>query len=191
MVCSCGKYGLGYLPIVLLVNTGGCFITTYLIAAYSGHVSFEFPYISDTGSDPPESCIFTFFLSIGAFLAAAIIFIRYRHVADYNREDVNKVLRINKAAFYIGMVSPLGMLLVASFQNVNVLSVHILGAGGAFFGGCIYAWLQTLITYRMHTSTSLMLDARFLLSLFSSVSLIIGILTLQCCVHSSTRVDIL
>ena len=45
------------------------FILTYLVAVLFGHVVPGFPYISDTGTLPPESCIFGQFLTIGVFLS--------------------------------------------------------------------------------------------------------------------------
>ena len=45
-----------------------------------------------------------------------IVFVRYRHIVEYNREDVERVLRLNRFAFWVGMMSPLGMIMVGSFQ---------------------------------------------------------------------------
>lgn len=44
-------------------------IKSYLIAVLNNHVGAGFPYISDTGALPPESCVFGQFLTINAFLS--------------------------------------------------------------------------------------------------------------------------
>jgi len=40
-----------------------------LIAVLIGHVAPDWPYISDTGTIPPESCIFGQFLTFDALLS--------------------------------------------------------------------------------------------------------------------------
>jgi hypothetical protein len=40
---------------------------------FNEHVWPAFPYISDTGALPPESCIFGQALNIGAFLSKSIL----------------------------------------------------------------------------------------------------------------------
>ena len=39
----------------------------------NGHVYGAFPYISDTGTQSPESCIFAQFLTVDAFLGIFLI----------------------------------------------------------------------------------------------------------------------
>ncbi len=41
------------------------------------------PYISDTGTYPPESCIFAQFLNMGALLIGIDVYIRYKQVSLY------------------------------------------------------------------------------------------------------------
>ena len=57
---------LGYLPFCLTLLIGGGIVVCYCIAVSLGHVEAAFPYISDTGTFPPESCIFTLSLNCAA-----------------------------------------------------------------------------------------------------------------------------
>ena len=40
----------------------------YIIAVHYGHLTPFFPYISNTGGKPPESCIFTLICSISSII---------------------------------------------------------------------------------------------------------------------------
>lgn len=44
-------------------------VNRYIIAVYNEHVEPGFPYISETGSFSPESCIFGQFLNVAAFIS--------------------------------------------------------------------------------------------------------------------------
>ncbi|XP_046558590.1 DNA damage-regulated autophagy modulator protein 1-like [Haliotis rubra] len=138
------------LPIVLLISLPVfCFIT-YGIAVSLGHVNARFPYISDTGTHPPESCVFGFLQGLYAFLSVICVYIRYCHVKLWFLESGRKILHCtNVVALIVGMISALGVYLVANFQETNVLPVHLLGAFLAFAGGNVYCWIQTIMTFRM------------------------------------------
>jgi hypothetical protein len=56
------------LPYCMIAVTLACFATTYGIAVAKGDVYALFPYISDTGGSPPESCIFSLGLNTTAFI---------------------------------------------------------------------------------------------------------------------------
>lgn len=47
----------------------------YSISVLLGHTEPNFPYISDTGTYSPESCIFGQFVNIGAFLGKYVCFL--------------------------------------------------------------------------------------------------------------------
>ncbi|KAK6184519.1 hypothetical protein SNE40_006980 [Patella caerulea] len=124
-------------------------IISYTMAVLLGHVNAWFPYISDTGTRPPESCVFGFLLGIYALICAKAIHLRYRQVSIYYTDSNRNILLItNKVALFIGWSAALGIYLVANFQETNVLAVHLIGAFLAFMIGCVYMWVQTVISYR-------------------------------------------
>lgn len=127
---------------VLALGTLLSFITAYL----RRDVTIYLPYISETGGWPPESCIFTMTIILGSFLGTLVIFVRYLVVADSSRDQT--VLRMNKRAFLIGLVSWFGLAVVGAFPMSTVLAVHLVGAGVHFVLGLVYIFLQTAISHK-------------------------------------------
>ncbi|XP_060605840.1 DNA damage-regulated autophagy modulator protein 2-like isoform X1 [Ruditapes philippinarum] len=138
-----------WLPIIIAVYLPASFIITYSIAVGNDHVEPGFPYISDTGTRSPESCVFGQLLNIGAALAGIIIYTRYRQSLYHFEGSGRRVLlNLNTAAFIIGMLTIFGISLVGNFQETNVLTVHLIGAYLAFAVGFVYMVLQTIISYK-------------------------------------------
>lgn len=79
------------------------------------------------------------------------IYIRYKQVEQYYRDHLSaesaKILRINYLSFVIGLISCLGLTVVANFQEINLRPVHLTGAITCFTCGLIYCILQTLISH--------------------------------------------
>ncbi len=104
---------------------------------------------SDTGTEPPESCIFGQLLNIAALFAFATIFVRYKQINEYYQDVPGGVLKCNKAAVILGSLAALGMSLVANFQETNVIIVHLIGATMCFALGFVYGFLQSWISYKV------------------------------------------
>ncbi|KAF5308661.1 hypothetical protein FQR65_LT06122 [Abscondita terminalis] len=142
------NFKLHYLPGI----TCGCFIitfiTTYPISVLKGHVYPIFPFISETGTTPPESCIFSQMLNIGAVLMAVTNYIRYRQI-DFAIKSRNVELqsRWNTFGLYVGYVVAFGISVVGNFQQTNVFAVHMLGALMSFGLVAIYFIIQTRISF--------------------------------------------
>lgn len=136
-----------WLPIIIAVYLPVSLIITYVISVEYKHVEPDFPYISETGTIPPESCVFAQLLNIGAVLAGGIIYIKYRlgchHFNDWKRRCL---ICLNATAFVLGMLSSLGVSIVANFQLTNIIAVHYIGAFLAFVVGLIYMILQTILS---------------------------------------------
>lgn len=74
-------------------------------------------FLSDTGTEPPESCIFAQILAFGAFIQILITFIRYHHVKLIIQYiGINRLQKFNILGFCIGIVSSIGVTIVGSFQ---------------------------------------------------------------------------
>ncbi|CAI5636180.1 unnamed protein product [Oreochromis niloticus] len=117
------KQGLCALPAFLVVWSSATFIICYIIAIYRHDVDVIFPYISDTGVSPPESCIFGLMTFISACAGVGTIYARYKHV-ELLREDAT---------------------------NETVLQiVHDIGAILFFVGGIVYIILQCVISFRAY-----------------------------------------
>nr|XP_022325134.1 DNA damage-regulated autophagy modulator protein 1-like [Crassostrea virginica] len=141
---------LHFFPIFIVIYFPVTFFITYGIAVYEKHVYPDFPFISDTGTTPPESCVFGQLLNIAAVIAMFVFYVRYKQIATYQRDRPNKaVSRVNTAALVIGLLTAFGISLVGNFQETEVLVVHLIGASLAFLLGSLYCCLQTYISFKL------------------------------------------
>ncbi|XP_060069053.1 DNA damage-regulated autophagy modulator protein 2-like [Ylistrum balloti] len=141
---------LHVVTIITAIYVPVSFIITYTIAVSNGHVEAGFPYISDTGTLPPESCIFGQLLNFGALIAAWNVYIRYKQIkATYESFDRPGILRANTISFVLGLLTATGVSIVGNFQETNVIVVHIIGAFMAFGIGGLYCFVQTGMSFKM------------------------------------------
>ncbi|KAM5236299.1 modulator of macroautophagy TMEM150B [Ctenodactylus gundi] len=103
-----------------------------------------FPYISFCGSYPPQSCIFSQFLNVGAALAVWICILRYHQLRDWGVRTWP-----NQLTLWTGLLCALGTSIVGNFQEKNQKPTHLVGAFLAFIMGNLYFWLELLFSWRM------------------------------------------
>ncbi|XP_031169401.1 DNA damage-regulated autophagy modulator protein 1 [Sander lucioperca] len=142
--------GLCFLPAFLVIWASSTFIISYIIALFRHDVDIIFPYISDTGANPPESCIFGLMTFISACAGIATIYARYKLVEKLSADTRVVSPHLNKAALVVGMFSCLGMCVVATFQETTVTVVHDIGALLFFVSGVSYISLQSVISYHVY-----------------------------------------
>ncbi|XP_008313783.1 DNA damage-regulated autophagy modulator protein 1 [Cynoglossus semilaevis] len=143
------QQGLCFLPAFLVVWSSSTFIVSYLIAVFRHDVDLIFPYISDTGANPPESCIFGLMTFITACAGIATIYARYKFVEKLSEDSPLARPRVNKIAMWLGMLSCLSMCIVATFQETTVVEVHDLGALLFFLSGVLYIIFQSYISHHI------------------------------------------
>ncbi|KAK6636626.1 hypothetical protein RUM43_010288 [Polyplax serrata] len=133
-----------YLPLILSVFAPVSFFITYGVAVGYDHVTWFWPYISDTGANPPESCIFGLLLNTIAFALSVIVYLRYRYVSDFVKMKPQvKIKRwLNKSATTFGYLSCFGLVIVANFEETSQIIVHVIGAIMAFCFGSLYFGFQ-------------------------------------------------
>ncbi|GCB66557.1 hypothetical protein scyTo_0015011 [Scyliorhinus torazame] len=78
----------------------------------------------DTGTTPPERCIFGFMMSISGFLGVVTIYVRYKQVETLNQGDGHSINKLNRTSLVLGLISCLGLCIVANFQ----VMIHLHGA---------------------------------------------------------------
>ncbi|XP_018925653.1 DNA damage-regulated autophagy modulator protein 1-like [Cyprinus carpio] len=142
--------GMCFLPVFLVIWSSSTFIISYIIALVRRDVDVILPYISDTGATPPESCVFGFMSTITAFAAFATMYAEYKFVERVHETTGAVSPRLNKVSFGFGIISCVGMCLVATFQETTVMAVHDVGALLFFLFGVTYAVIQSVISYRGH-----------------------------------------
>jgi len=181
------------LPLITCLLFPVTFAVSYAYAAYNrdlnttsncscaqtdDHPYWEgpFPYISETGTKPPESCIFGQLLNIAAVVCGLTLYIRYRQTQQaldhFLPSDHHH--RTNTASLVIGMMAAFGVSMVGNFQMDNLLIAHYIGAMLAFVLGAVYAWLQVFISYKllMFMCTRPMFYLRFVASSFVTIFLL-------------------
>lgn len=169
-------------PILVSLWFSLAFLLTYGIALKHNHVTIKtVPYISDSGTFSPESCIFGQMINIGALLLLFVMYVRYLFIKElYRNYDLSdSILEINKIAAKIGVASVFGLSIVANFQESNVLTIHIFGAAVGFGFGCVHIILQTLLTDEIYpvSGTKGILYARRACSALCAISFSITILS--------------
>lgn len=169
---TCHGYCLVLVPVLIGVFGPVMLVTCYTIAVLHGDVSKLFPYISDTGGDPPESCIFGQLLNMIAFFVFAGVLLRYKQVSSMILPlSINRVSGLSVLA---GCLAALGASLVANFQDTTVVMVHYTGALLLFLFGIIYCLCQTYISYHInvHINRKWICHLRMVLSVIAAVSMI-------------------
>ncbi|KAL6079201.1 hypothetical protein STEG23_018355, partial [Scotinomys teguina] len=144
----CFLKGMAIVPFLLVTWSSAAFIISYVVAVVSGHVNPFLPYISDTGTTPPESGIFGFMINFSAFLGAATMYTRYKIVEKQNETCYFSTPVFNLLSLVLGLLGCIGMGIVANFQELAVPVVHDGGALLAFVCGVVYTLLQSVISYK-------------------------------------------
>ncbi|XP_049756170.1 modulator of macroautophagy TMEM150B isoform X5 [Elephas maximus indicus] len=136
---------LSLLPAFLAIWAVAGIWTVFALAVANKSVNLNegFPYISICGSYPPQSCLFSQVLNMGAALAAWICILRYHQLQDWG-----VTRRFNQLILWTGLLSALGTSMVGNFQQKNQKPTHLTGAFLAFFVGILYFWLQLLLFWR-------------------------------------------
>ncbi|XP_046400853.1 DNA damage-regulated autophagy modulator protein 2 [Ischnura elegans] len=150
---------LHYIPIAVFILFPTTFLGTYIAAVLQGHVEPNFPYISDAATYSPESCVFGQLINMGSILLAACVYVRYREIEEFPRMEADNYqpaspvplsIRLNHWSLCIGLISCLGLSIVANFQETNVIVVHLTGAFLCFGMGTLYFWTQAFASYHIH-----------------------------------------
>ncbi|NXW07073.1 DRAM2 protein, partial [Fregetta grallaria] len=142
------QQGLSFLPVALVVWSAASFVFSYITAIVLHHVDPLVPYISDTGTIPPERCLFGIMLNISAFLGMATMYVRYKQVYALNPEK-SKIIKLNKFGLTLGLMSCFGLCIIANFQKCILYYIHVVGACLTFGVGAIYMLVQTVLSYLM------------------------------------------
>lgn len=142
---------LHVLPLSLFILIPVTFMITYTISVQWDHVVPGFPYISETGTFSPESCIFAQLLNIAALLLGCCVYIRHRQVEQWRKERGQVLVdrKLTGITALCGVLACFGLDILANFQEARVVAAHMIGAMTCFTAGTIYFCLQTYLSYKM------------------------------------------
>ena len=166
-----------HLILFLLLWTMLGFICSYSISVGTGKVNALFPYISDTGTTAPASCVFGLMLNISAVCGMVVVYFRHGYIEQNNSSGSRKIHTINDISMFFGLLSSFGLMIVACFQETEVHTVHIVGAVLVFVFGVVYCYLQSYLSYASNevdgmTSKSIII-IRIALTIVATLSLIL------------------
>ncbi|XP_026579755.1 DNA damage-regulated autophagy modulator protein 2-like [Pseudonaja textilis] len=171
------QQGLSFLPSALVILISAACVFPYIIGVLLHHVDPLLPYISDLGTTPPERSLFGITFCFTSMFCIATVYVRYKQVSALNPEEP-KLLRLNKAGLAFGMVSCLGIFIIANFQKNVIYVIHAVGAFLVFGIGIIYFLVQTIISYKMQPQIhgKDIFWIRFTILLWGTVNLVILII---------------
>ena len=132
--------------VLMELSAFAAFLSGYAVSVGTDAVYPVFPFISDTGTTPPASCVFGLFLNMSACFGVVAIFIRHRHLEGKNTH--HGVHKLNDIAMFVGLLSCFGMMMVACFQWSVAGIPHLLGAFMVFFLGGVYCWCQSVLSIK-------------------------------------------
>ncbi|KAF5400246.1 DNA damage-regulated autophagy modulator protein 2 [Paragonimus heterotremus] len=166
------KTGLHFIPILICILMTLAFVISYTLAVSHDHISVAFPYISDTGTWVPESCVFGQLLNLIATLSGFCAYVWHKQaLARLPFGSRIRLRRCTHLALVSGLISAFGTSLVANFQETAVWSIHLTGAALLYGCGLVYMALVTRISY--HYGSSKLCILRILLCLLSTLSAIL------------------
>uniref|UniRef100_A0A3Q3DZF9 DNA-damage regulated autophagy modulator 1 n=1 Tax=Hippocampus comes TaxID=109280 RepID=A0A3Q3DZF9_HIPCM len=171
-----------FLLVFLVVWSSSTFIVMYVVAVFRHDVDVLFLYISDTGANPPESCIFGMMTFDSACAGMSTIYSRFKFVEKLCEETRAVNPRLNKTALALGMLSCLGNCVVATFQETTMTTVHDIGALLFFLTGVLYILLQSTISNHdfPYGSSLAVCRARLAVAVLASLAIFPSILVCGC-----------
>lgn len=138
------------MPMAFGLTLAGGSLLTLTWAVLRGDVTPYVPFVSEAGTDPPQSGIFSLCLYICSVLGLLCVLVRFLVVRAFNANCCKKLDVLNSTAAAIAFVSFLGMAAVAAFPTSLVPSAHSAAANVLFFGMVCYEVIQTYMSFCMH-----------------------------------------
>jgi len=183
-----GLPNLFWFPLVTSLLLPATFLLCYGIARYNGHTDAEtWPYISDTATLPPESCLFSELVNLGTLLVALTFYIRYKQVGEYcsSYQLPSKVAILNTFSLIMGWGGTLGLSLLANFQETEVRIVHLIGLYLCFGLGLAWVWGQVIASFFLYplATSKAMLVGRLVLAILNTLTFLVMMVAGQIADH--------
>jgi len=143
-------------PLSVCILVPFAYFISFIIAVYLGHSKFEFPFISRSSTDSPESCIYSQIINFASFVLVITVYIRYRQIAELIRNNPTcgiKYSQLNLTFLLCGTIAAFGMSIISNFPHANVFSVRIFTIYITFIAsvGAVYCemllsiWIRPLL----------------------------------------------
>jgi len=155
------------------------YFLSFFLAVEIGHSKFEFPFISRSSTDSPESCIYSQIINIASFVLTITIYIRYRQIAELIRNNPTcgiKYSRSNLAFLICGITAAFSMSIISNFPHTNVFYIRLMATYLTFVAsvGALHCEMFLSIWIRPLLYPSRLLPLiRTLLTIICTVALLI------------------
>ncbi|XP_064480070.1 DNA damage-regulated autophagy modulator protein 1-like isoform X2 [Ornithodoros turicata] len=170
--------GVSWLPIAFGLTLSGGSLLTMMWAVLRGDVTPYLPFVSDAGTDPPQSGFFSICLYITSVLGLLCVLVRFLTIRSFNGHFSRKLDALNTVAAIIAVLAFFGMAAVAAFPTSLVPPAHAVAANLLFFGIICYEALQTVMSFSMcpNFNGRLIATIRLGITVYSICGVIISIL---------------
>ncbi|XP_064488824.1 DNA damage-regulated autophagy modulator protein 1-like [Ornithodoros turicata] len=141
--------GVSWMPIAFGLTLSGGSLLTMMWAVLRGDVTPYLPFVSQAGTDPPQSGFFSLCIYITSVLGLLCVLVRFLTIRSFNGHFSRKLDALNTVAAIIAVLAFFGMAALASFPTSLVPPVHAAAANLMFFGIVCYEALQTVMSFSM------------------------------------------
>ncbi|ETN77776.1 hypothetical protein NECAME_10816, partial [Necator americanus] len=125
----------------------------YIIGVTEGHFNAVLPFISTAGCFLPEASIFAQFLNMASFFMIIMFYMRHRQTVEYYGHrlewEESGWRKMSLVLMGIGIMSAVGLTIVANFRVCEMGLVHAIGALMTFFAILVYCWGQVILSYAL------------------------------------------
>ncbi|XP_060526155.1 DNA damage-regulated autophagy modulator protein 2-like [Cylas formicarius] len=160
------------------------FLTLIVCFAWSksyAHVGPGFPYISDIGAHPPESCLFSLMCNMMTLLVGVIVYIRYRlvrFVCDRATfEEKPTTVKMSKISVVAGFLAVAFLLIYSNFQKIYMPVAQAMGTLGAIICLLVYQWSDSVVSLHVYPAvgSKRMIPVRFGIAFLCSITFILAL----------------
>jgi len=116
-------------PLSVCILIPFAYFLSFLVAVHLNHTQWEFPFISRSSTDAPESCLYAQLINFASFILIITVYIRHRQIAELIRNNPTcgiKYSQLNFSFLFSGIFAAFGMSIIANFPHVNVFLVRII-----------------------------------------------------------------
>ena len=153
-------YKWSIVPFIGFISAISGLYTTYRLADQNCHVqTVKYAYISDTGNYYPERMLFGMVITILAVSYVYVIILNFNFIKSLlSLQDSTRSLdstysistKRNKLTLITGLISSLGLFIIANFQAQSAPFIHYSGAVSGFLLGAVYNLLTVITLSKVH-----------------------------------------
>ncbi|CAF3794890.1 unnamed protein product [Rotaria magnacalcarata] len=125
------------------------YFLSFTVAVKLGHSKFEFPFLSRSSTDSPESCIFSQIINFASFVLFITIYIRYRQLSQLIRNNPTcgkKYSQANFIFFICGLTAAFSLSIISNFPHANVFPIRLFATYLTFTASVVALYCEMLLS---------------------------------------------